>query len=60
MTTNRITDYEAGWLSMLVERGLASEADARAAQHRVAVAAIEEMQRRKAAAKKRKKRRRGQ
>jgi len=40
---NRLHGYEAGWLSMLVDRGLASERDARAAQARVAKAAIDEM-----------------
>jgi len=46
---NRITPYEAGWLSMLVARGLATEAEAREAQHRVARAAIDEMEARRAA-----------
>ena len=32
--TNRITPYEAGWLSMLVRRGICSEKDAREAQKR--------------------------
>ncbi len=44
---NRLHDYEAGWLSMLVKRGLASEKDARAAQSRVAQAAIDEMNERR-------------
>ena len=55
--TNRITDYEAGWLSFLVEAGLASREEAVQAQNRVAQAAVrelEEMRRRKRAAKKRK------
>jgi len=47
--SNRITPYEAGWLSMLVARGLATEAEAREAQHRVARAAIDEMEARRAA-----------
>jgi hypothetical protein len=55
---NRITPYEAGWLSFLVERGLASEWDARAAQNRVALAAIEEIERERAARRRRKKKRR--
>jgi hypothetical protein len=55
--TNRITDYEAGWLSFLVDSGLASREAAVEAQNRVAQAAVrelEEMRRRKRAAKKRK------
>lgn len=46
---NRITPYEAGWLSFLVERGLADEKDARAAQNRVALEAIRELERRQEA-----------
>ena len=42
-TKNRLHDYEAGWLSMLVDRGLASERDAHAAQARVARTAIDAM-----------------
>ena len=53
---NRITPYEAGWLSMLVRRGICSEEDAREAQHRVACEAVEELARR-ARAKKRKRKR---
>ena len=41
--TNRITPYEAGWLSMLVRRGICSEKDAREAQDRVACEAVEEL-----------------
>jgi hypothetical protein len=58
---NRLNPYESGWLSMLVARGLATEAEAREAQHRVARAAIDEMEARRAAKralKKRLKRRR--
>jgi len=57
--TNRITDYEAGWLSFLVETGLASREEAIEAQNRVAqdaVRELEERRRRKRAAKKRKRR----
>lgn len=46
---NRLNPYESGWLSMLVARGLATEAEAREAQHRVARAAIDEMEARRAA-----------
>lgn len=54
---NRVTDYEAGWLSFLVERGLASREEAVEAQNRVArdaVRHLEEMRRRKRREKKRK------
>lgn len=57
--TNRITDYEAGWLSFLVASGLASREDAIEAQNRVAQEAVrelEERRRRKRAAKKKKRR----
>lgn len=42
--TNRITPYEAGWLQMLLDRGLAAEKDLREAQSRVARAAVEELE----------------
>lgn len=54
--TNRITPYEAGWLTMLVARGLATEADAREAMHRVAQAAVDELNARRAAKKRLKRR----
>jgi hypothetical protein len=44
---NRLHDYEAGWLSMLLEMGVAEEHDLRAAQGRVARAAIDEMNERR-------------
>lgn len=56
MKTNRITPYEAGWLSFLVGAGLASERDAVEAQGRVAREAVRELERR-ARRKRRKKRR---
>jgi hypothetical protein len=43
--TNRITPYEAGWLTMLVKQGIASERDARDAMSRVAQAALDEINR---------------
>lgn len=55
--TKRITPYAAGWLSFLVEAGLASREAAVEAQNRVAQAAVrelEERRRRRKAAKKRK------
>lgn len=48
--TNRVTPYEAGWLSMLVKHRICTEAEAREAMNRVAQAAIEEMERRRKAA----------
>jgi hypothetical protein len=54
--TNRVTPYEAGWLTMLVARGLATEADAREAMHRVAQAAVDELNARRAAKKRLKRR----
>lgn len=44
--TNRVTPYEAGWLTFLVNAGLASQADAREAMNRVAQAAIDDLERR--------------
>lgn len=38
---NRLHDYEAGWLTLLLKMGVASEPDLRAAQSRVAQAAID-------------------
>jgi hypothetical protein len=39
----RLHDYEAGWLTLLLKMGVASEPDLRAAQSRVSQAAIDEM-----------------
>jgi hypothetical protein len=44
---NRLHDYEAGWLTLLLKMGAASEPDLRAAQSRVAQAAIDEMNERR-------------
>jgi hypothetical protein len=44
---NRLHDYEAGWLTLLLKMGVASESDLRAAQNRVAQAAIDEMNERR-------------
>ena len=43
---NRITPYEAGWLTMLVRSRICTEQQAREAQDRVAHAALEEIERR--------------
>lgn len=41
---NRLHDYEAGWLTLLIEMGVATRAEAEAAMNRVAQAAIDEME----------------
>jgi hypothetical protein len=56
--SNRITPYEAGWLSMLVRRGICSEHDAREAQNRVACEAVEDLEKRRAAKRARRRKRR--
>jgi hypothetical protein len=55
---NRLTPYEAGWLSFLVEKQIATEADCREAMNRIAQEALDEFNRLRAA-RKRKKRRKG-
>jgi len=40
---NRLHDYEAGWLTLLVEMGVATRQEAHDAMCRVAQAAIDEM-----------------
>ena len=42
---NRITQYEAGWLSMLLDKGLATREELIEAQNRIARAAIKEIER---------------
>lgn len=54
---NRIHDYEAGWLTLLVNMGVASQEEAREAMNRVAQAAIDEIQRRRKLKKKGRRRR---
>jgi hypothetical protein len=44
---NRLHDYEAGWLTLLLKMGVASEKALQEAQNRVAQAAINEMQERR-------------
>ncbi len=41
---NRLHDYEAGWLTLLIEMGVATRAEAEAAMNRVAQAAIDELE----------------
>jgi len=40
---NRLHDYEAGWLTLLLKMGVASEKALREAQNRVAQAAIDKV-----------------
>ncbi len=56
--TNRVTPYEAGWLTMLVKTGIATEAEAREAMHRVAQDAVDELNARREAKKRLKRKRR--
>jgi len=44
---NRLHDYEAGWLSMLVKTGLATRREAEEAQGRVMQETIDEMHEKK-------------
>lgn len=41
---NRLHDYEAGWLTLLIEMGVASKEEAQAAMNRVAQAAIDDVE----------------
>lgn len=54
---NRVTPYERGWLTLLVNQGICTEAEARDAQNRVAQEAVEELHRRRRAAREEKRRR---
>ena len=58
MTTNRLSPYEAGWLTMLVKQGICTRVEAEEAMHRVARAAIDELNARREARKRLKRRRR--
>lgn len=58
MKNSRLTPYEAGWLTMLVKAQICTEAEARDAMHRVAQAAVDELNARRAAKKRLKRRRR--
>jgi len=44
---NRLHDYEAGWLTLLVEMGMATRQEAHDAMCRVAQVAIDEMNERR-------------
>jgi hypothetical protein len=54
---NRLHDYEAGWLTLLLKMGVASEKALQEAQNRIAQAAIDEMEARRE--RRREKKRRG-
>lgn len=54
---NRLHDYEAGWLTLLIEMGVATRAEAEAAMNRVAQAAIDEVESKRQARRSRKQRR---
>ncbi|MEI6036788.1 MAG: hypothetical protein WCQ91_02545 [Planctomycetota bacterium] len=45
--TNRLHDYEAGWLTLLIQMGVASEEQAHEALCRVAQAGIAELEARR-------------
>ena len=53
---NRLHDYEAGWLTLLVEMGVATKDEAQAAMNRVAQAAIDEVEARRERKKQQRKR----
>ncbi|MEI6505947.1 MAG: hypothetical protein WCO90_08740 [Planctomycetota bacterium] len=55
---NRLHDYEAGWLTLLLKMGVASEKALREAQNRVAQAAINKVNERRERRRAERKRRR--
>ena len=55
---NRLHDYEAGWLTLLVSMRVATEAEAREAMGRVAQKAIDDMEERQERRRQARKRRR--
>ena len=54
---NRLHPYEAGWLTLLLKMGVASEKALQEAQNRVAQAAIDEMNERRGRRREKKRRR---
>ncbi len=54
---NRLHDYEAGWLTLLVEMGVATKQEAHDAMCRVAQAAIDEVEEKRNRRTKRRRRR---
>jgi len=57
-TKNRLHDYEAGWLTLLLKMGVASEKALREARNRVAQAAIDKVNERRERRRAERKRRR--
>jgi hypothetical protein len=57
-TKNRLHDYEAGWLTLLLKMGVASEKALQEAQNRVAQAAIDKVNERRERRREERKRRR--
>ena len=55
---NRLHDYEAGWLTLLLKMGVAEERQLREAMTRVAQAAIDDMNERRRRRRQERKRRR--
>jgi hypothetical protein len=55
---NRLHDYEAGWLSLLVAMGVATREEAHEAMCRVAQAAIDEVEEKRQRRRERRRRRR--
>ena len=55
---NRLHDYEAGWLTLLVEMGVATRQEAHDAMCRVAQAAIDQVEAKRKRRNERRKRRR--
>lgn len=55
---NRLHDYEAGWLTLLMNMGIATKLEAHDAMCRVAQAAIDEMEEKRKRRKERRRRRR--
>jgi len=51
---NRLHDYEAGWLTLLIKMGVASRNEAQAAMNRVAQAAIDDHETRRESRKRKK------
>jgi hypothetical protein len=55
---NRLHDYEAGWLTLLVDMGVATRQEAEDAMRRVAQAAIDQIEEKRKRQQDRKRRRR--
>jgi len=54
---NRLHDYEAGWLTLLIDMGIATKQEAHDAMCRVAQSAVDEIERKRRRQQERKKRR---